>query len=112
MYTRSLKVPWGKRIDVYVDVIPQDDVAPSQLCDTKIFQYWRSYYLELLVKKVSAFLSVHSFLSIVAVGESSLLLCLGDHEAFPGQMGYVRGALLLVESSKNTSSERGIWDKS
>lgn len=42
-------------------------------------------------KKVSAFsfLSVLPSLSTVAAGELSLLVCLGDPEASPGQMGYV-----------------------
>lgn len=35
MYTRSFKVPWGYWIDVYGHIMPQDDVAQSQPCDTK-----------------------------------------------------------------------------
>lgn len=35
MYTRYFKVPWGYWIDVYGHIMPQDDVALSQPCDTK-----------------------------------------------------------------------------
>lgn len=38
MYTRSFKVLWGLRIDVYGHVMPQDDVAPLQPCDKEIFK--------------------------------------------------------------------------
>lgn len=116
MYTRSFKVPWGYWIDVHSHIMPQGDVALSQLCDMKnteddIIWNFKSYgSSEHLIMQVSQpqmpswtnfkeanswqkvfafFLSIHPSLSVVAAGESSLLLRLGDPETFPGQMGYV-----------------------